>query len=119
MVTYLVFGAKLSRGIALLGAAVLSLSMMACLGREDGAGLPYPTTMGVLLVVLGASVWLRARDVPGALVLCLPLARAMYGNLREMSGWHYVALSFALLGFATVISLTKGHPRSERKNDPC
>ncbi len=120
VVAYLIFGTKLPRGIGLLGAAVLSLSTIACSeGTGGGAGPPYPAASGVLLVVLGGAVWLRSRDIPGALLLCVPLARTMYTDLKEMSGWHYVAISFALLAIATVISLTKGQGRGEERGPPC
>jgi len=106
---YLLFCKKLPRGLAVLGAAVLSLSTMICFGRAGGSlALYYPAASGAVIAFLGGMVWSRTRDLLVTTVLCLPLVRGIYVAFKEMRGWRYVILSFVLLAAGTLLSVRKG-----------
>ena len=109
MGVYAIFRRLLSRWFATLGAAILAASAIGCVaGRSH---LDYPVLGGVAVAVVGGAVWLRTRDLVVAAVNALPLLRGLYVSTRQIKGWRYIVLSFALLAVGALISLRKGRAR--------
>lgn len=111
MAVYLVFPRALHRRIALLGAMILAASTVACF--RGPSRLDYPIESGAVVAVLAGAVWLRTRDIPLTVVLCLPLVRGLYVSAKTAKGWRYVMLSFVLLVLGALISLRKGRRARE------
>jgi hypothetical protein len=110
MGVYAIFRRLLSRWFATLGALILAASAIGCVaGRSH---LDYPVLGGVAVAVVGGGVWLRTRDLVVAAVNALPLLRGLYVSTRQIKGWRYIVLSFALLAVGALISLRKGRARA-------
>jgi len=105
MIVYLIFRRKLARAVAVVFALVLAMGAMTCFRPE---ALDWPLMSSLVLVVIAGAVWWRTQDLLVALVLCVPLVRALYMRSEGMHAWRYVALSFILLAAGTFISLRKG-----------
>ena len=73
--------------------------------------------------LLAVGLWLRAREIPPIIVLCLPSLAKLYTLARCLAYWRFVILGFLVLGAGTLVSLLKRPNRDrigppERENAP-
>ncbi|MHC4624622.1 MAG: hypothetical protein ACYS4W_12055 [Planctomycetota bacterium] len=102
IVVVLVFGRKVPRAIAVLGAALLAVF------TSDYAGISLmwkDVLVAAGTVSVCAALLLRTGDIVAALIVCIPIAPKAYILAKKMSSWGFVALSFVLLFSGAAVSL--------------
>ncbi|MHC4883978.1 MAG: hypothetical protein ACYTGH_02730, partial [Planctomycetota bacterium] len=96
----------LPRAAGVFGGALLAGALLQCLGSDSQMASPFLSgTLGLLLAILHYRL---RHEAFTAITLCLPLTAAVYDSLHQVTGWHFVALSFLLLAGGSVLSLRKG-----------
>ena len=66
--------------------------------------------LAIALAVLGGLIYLRTRDYETVGILAVPLFWHGVTGMGAFTGWHYIALSFVLLGAGAFFSLKSRHP---------
>ncbi len=104
---YLGFPRHVQLAVGILGAAALAFA--AVHGQPDALAF-RSLALAVALVVLGGLTAWRARDFVTAAILAVPLLWRAVQSMGTITGWHYIALSFVLLGAGAFFSLKSRHP---------
>jgi hypothetical protein len=102
MVLYCLYGSKLHRFIAVIGAAALTLSALILL-REIAVPNDWMISLG--LIVLGGVAFWRTKDWIAPAILSAPVVRAIYFGVEDAHGWRYMILGFLLLGLGALWSV--------------
>jgi hypothetical protein len=106
----LFFGKQLDKAVKILG--------ILCLAGFVFDYLPESFDIRYLVVLFGTGLlvvglWLRIKDIPAILILCVPYLTRLYMAAKQFANWRFVILGFLLLGVGTIVSLFK-RPKAER-----
>jgi len=101
VLVYLIFGRKLPRAVAVVGAVLLILSAF-----DFPGGLVFTDILvAAVTVVLCVLLWLRTRDIWVIVILCMPICERIYVFSRSMPSWGFIILSFPILFTGAAVSL--------------
>jgi len=105
---YLGFPRHVHVAAGILGATGLAFAAI----HGQPAAITFPSlALAAALAILGGLAFWRARNSVLAGVLAVPLLWRAAASVGDVTGWHYIALSFVLLGAAAFFSL-----RARRSN---
>jgi hypothetical protein len=99
---YLGFPRHVQFAVGILCAAALAFA--AIHGQPDALTLRSIPLAAALVLLAGLTVW-RVRDFVTAAILVVPLLWRAVQGMGDITGWHYIALSFLLLAAAAFFSL--------------
>ena len=99
---YLGFPRHVQLTVGILGAAALAFA--AIHGQPDALALRSIALAAAMALLAGLTVW-RTRDFVTAAILVVPPVWRAIQAMCEITGWHYIGLSFALLAAGAFFSL--------------
>lgn len=100
----LFFGKQLHKAVKTVGILCLAGFVFDYLPESfDNRYLVVLSGAGLLMVGL----WLRIKDIPAILILCVPCLMRLYMAAKQIANWRFVILGFLLLGAGTIVSLFK------------
>jgi hypothetical protein len=99
---YLGFPRHVNWGLGIAGAACMAV---AALYGQPPTLTVHAVALAVAFAALGVIVLWRTHDFVTMGMLTVPFAWRTATSIGEITGWHYIALSFVLLGAAAFFSL--------------